>query len=73
MAWYNLLSPKSIDTAVVAGKNITDGVIAGLDKIWHTDEEKSDAREKGYELFLKYMELNQDQNSRRSVARAMRR
>ena len=69
MAWYNLLSPKSIDTAVDAGKNITDGVIAGLDKIWHTDEEKADAKQKASETILRFWEVIAQENTEQSKAR----
>ena len=69
MAWYNLLSPKSIDTAVEAGKNITDGLMAGLDKIWHTPEEQSDARQKAAETVLKFWEVIAQENTEQSKAR----
>ena len=53
---------KVVDTAA-------DGIYNGLDKIIFTDEEKSDARQKGVDTFLSFVKLAYDDNSHRSVTR----
>jgi|GEM_PF-3116174 len=68
-AWLKFLSPKTIDTAAEAGKNITDGIVSGIDKIWHTDEEKSDARQKATDTILKFWGITAQENSEQSKAR----
>ena len=69
LSWFSGLSPKSAETAVEAGKNITDGLLAGIDKIWQTDEEKSDAKQKASETILKFWELTANENTEQSRAR----
>lgn len=65
----SFLSPKSIDKAVDAGKNITDGMIAGIDKVWYTNEEKAEAKQKASETILKYWEAIAKENTEQSKAR----
>lgn len=62
-------APKAIDKALVVGEKITDGVISGLDKIWFTDEEKSEAKQKGSETLLKFWEVIAKENTEQSKAR----
>lgn len=62
-------SKKSIDTAVETGAKIADGVIAGLDKVWFTEEEKSEARQKGSDTLLKFWEVIANENTEQSKAR----
>ncbi len=48
---------------------VVDSISSGLDKLIFTDEEKSDANQKGVDLFIKYQEATQPQNvARRLVA-----
>lgn len=46
-----------------------DGLYNGIDKLFYTDEEKADARQKAGELYLKFIDKAYDQNSTRSVTR----
>lgn len=62
-------SPKSIDIAVETGAKIADGVMAGLDKMWYTKEEKAEARQKGTETLLKFWEVIANENTEQSKAR----
>ena len=50
-------------------ETIVDGAVAGLDKIFFTAEEKSDASAKVAEWYLKYLAATQPQNlARRLIA-----
>ena len=71
MSWISALfsTPKTIDTAVETGAKITSGIISGLDKIWMTTEEKSDAQQKGTETLLKFWEVIANENTEQSKAR----
>lgn len=60
---------KSIDKALDIGEKITTGVISGLDKLWYTDEEKADARQKGSDTLLKFWEVIANENTEQSKAR----
>lgn len=62
-------SKKTIDTAVETGAKVADGIMSGLDKIWFTDEEKSDARQKGSETLLKFWETIAKENTEQSKGR----
>ena len=67
MAWYNFFT--SNDKVVdMAGKTV-DGVIAGVDKLFFTDEEKSEASQKTIDTYLEFMKLATDENSVRSMTR----
>ena len=63
------VSPKSIDTAVETGAKITDGIIAGLDKIWFTQEEKAESRQKANETLLAFWKVIATENTEQSKAR----
>ena len=67
MSWFSLLgkSDKVVDT----GLDLIQGAASGIDMLFFTDEEKSIASQKGYELQLEHMKLNMEQNSLRSQAR----
>lgn len=73
MAWNFLsklfVSQKSIDTAVKTGAKVTEGIMAGLDKIWFTAEEKSDAQQKATDTLLKFWETVAKENTEQSKAR----
>lgn len=62
-------APKTIDKAVDVGDKITTGIIAGLDKIWHTEEEKSDAQQKANETLLGFWKTVANENTEQSKAR----
>lgn len=61
--------PKTADKAVDIADKMTTGFIAGIDKIWHTDEEKSDAKQKFTETYLGFWKLISTENSEQSKAR----
>lgn len=61
--------PKTADKAVDIADKITTGFISGIDKIWHTDEEKSDARQKFTETYLGFWKIISNENSEQSKAR----
>lgn len=46
-----------------------DGIYNGLDKLVYTDEEKTDAYQKGVDTFLAFVKVAYDDNSFRSVTR----
>lgn len=71
MSWLTALfsTPKTIDTAVETGAKIADGVMAGIDKVWFTPEEKADAQQKGTETLLKFWEVIANENTEQSKAR----
>lgn len=60
---------KSVDKALDIGDKITTGVISGIDKLWHTEEEKSDARQKGSDTLLKFWDVTSKENTEQSKAR----
>ena len=62
-------SKSSIDKALDTGDKITTGLISGLDKIWYTDEEKSEARQKANDTILKFWKIIGSENSAQSTAR----
>lgn len=68
-AWLSFLTPKTIETAAKAGKNITDGIVNGIDAIWLTEEEKIQYKQKGTETILKFWELTAKENTEQSKAR----
>lgn len=56
----------STDTVI---EKATDGIYNGLDKAWHTDEEKEDDKQKRIELFGKLLELSKGSSpARRLIA-----
>uniref|UniRef100_A0A6M3L083 Holin n=1 Tax=viral metagenome TaxID=1070528 RepID=A0A6M3L083_9ZZZZ len=59
----------SIDKAVEVGEKIADGVIAGLDKIWLTEEEKADNKQKATETVLAFWKVVATENTEQSKAR----
>jgi len=63
------MAPKTIDKAVDVGAKVADGIIAGLDKIWHTEEEKSDAQQKATETLLGFWKTIANENTQQSEAR----
>lgn len=69
--WFKTLfsTPDTISTAVRTGEKITDGIIAGLDKIYYTDEEKSDAQQKASETLLEYWKVISIENTEQSKGR----
>ncbi len=71
MAWYSFLtsSTKAIETTMETGEKIVDGLMSGLDKVWYTDEEKSDAKQKASETILKFWQCVANENTEQSKAR----
>ena len=60
-------SSKAMDTA----GNVVDGAIAGIDKLWFTDEEKSEASGKVLEIVLERARIAQGESSVRSMTRRL--
>ena len=60
---------KSSDKALSIVDKGTTGVIAGIDKLFFTDEEKSEASLKVTEAHLKLVEATAGENSKRSITR----
>ena len=53
-------------------ETIVNGAVAGLDKMFYTNEEKAEGMEKMREWYLRYLEATQPQNlSRRLIAVAV--
>lgn len=64
-----LATPQTIDKAVDVGVKVTDGIMSGIDKIWHTEEEKADAQQKGTETLLEFWKVIANENTEQSKAR----
>jgi len=62
-------SKKTINTAVETGAKIADGLIAGLDKICYTEEEKADASQKASKTLLDFWGIIAKENTEQSKAR----
>lgn len=60
---------KSIDKALDVGDKITTGVIAGIDKLWFTEEERVENKQKANETLLKFWEAVATENTEQSKAR----
>ena len=58
-------STKAMDTA----SSVVEGAKAGIDKLWFTDEEKSDVSNKILGIVLKRVELAVGESSTRSMTR----
>ena len=67
MNWFT-----GIKTALSAPKIVekgVDGVIAGIDKCFYTDEERAEAKQKAGETLLKFWEMTTKENTEQSIAR----
>lgn len=62
-------SKKLGDTAVEAGKNITDGIISGIDALILTEEEKIQYNQKGMGIVLEFWDKVAKENTEQSKAR----
>lgn len=76
MSFFSTISaifstPKTIDKAVEIGAKITDGIISGIDKIWYTDEERAENRQKANETLLSFWKIIANENTEQSKARRM--
>jgi len=60
---------KTAETAADTGKILVEGLVSGLDKVWYTDEEKAEARQKAADTLLKYWEAVAKENTEQSKAR----
>ena len=58
-------APKVVDTAA----NVVNSGVKGIDALFFTDEEKSDASRKLYELWLETQKIVRDENTVRSMTR----
>lgn len=52
-----------------AAEKVLDGTIAGIDKLFYTEEEKSDAKAKYLEMWLKLQEMLGEETSIRGMTR----
>ncbi len=59
-------SSKSAETVI---DTAAKGIYNGIDAMVFTEEEKSQARQKGFDSWLKFYEIAYDQNSVRSITR----
>lgn len=57
--------------AVDAAANIATDISSGVDMMFYTDEEKAQAAQKGFDSFLKLMEIEKDAASIRAVTRRL--
>jgi hypothetical protein len=62
-------SKKMGETAVEAGKNITDGIVSGIDALILTDEEKIQYNQKGLGIVLEFWDKIAKENTEQSKAR----
>ena len=71
MGWFSklFLTPKTIDTAVETGAKIATGLMEGLDEVWHTPQEKSEARQKANETLLEFWKSIAAENTEQSKGR----
>ena len=60
-------SGKAMDTA----SNVVDGAISGIDKLWFTDEEKSQASSKVLEIVLERARIAGGESTVRSMTRRL--
>ena len=63
-------------TATETAKNVVDGTIAGIDKIWYTDEEKAEnivkrieLFQQGYAIWLEAQKVLVNESTPRSITR----
>ena len=76
--WSWITGKNAIDKTLDIADKTTDGIISGFDKIFFTDEEKSDViikklelAEQASKLHIELMKATADENSIRSVTRRM--
>ena len=60
---------KTTEKALNIADTITTGIVSGFDKVWFTEEEKSEAKQKGQETLLKFWGTFASENSEQSKAR----
>ena len=66
----SLFSTKKVVDAIpeTAGK-VVDGVVSGVDKLFFTDEEKTEASQKAMESIYSFIRTTMDESSIRSITR----
>ena len=57
------------DSVGKIAEKAADGLYNGVDKLFYTEEEKADARQKAGELYMDFIKVAYDQNTTRSVTR----
>ena len=60
---------KTVETAANIAEKVTGGLIAGIDAVWYTDEEKAAAKQKAAETLLEFWKTTANENTERSKAR----
>ena len=67
MGFFSFL--KTSEKALDAGADVVKGAVSGIDKLFFTKEEKSEAALKAFELWIKTQEVIRDENTARSITR----
>lgn len=67
--WAWLTGSKQADKAMDIATKATDGLIAGLDAVWFTDEEKSMAALEITRAAIRMVETTQGESTTRSITR----
>lgn len=62
-------SAKTAENVSEMGKTLTKGVVNGIDAIFYTDEEKADAKQKGWDTLLQFWDVMSKENTEQSKAR----
>ena len=71
LGWLgNLFNAKeSTEKVLSIAEKTTSGVVAGIDALFFTDEEKSHASQKAIETYIELMKTTANENSTRSMTR----
>ncbi len=69
MAWWSLLTPKTTEKAVDTVAEAVTGVIDGMDKMFFTDEERSEASQQITQTWLKAIDATASESTSRSMTR----
>ena len=71
MAWYSFLTatPKAVGTSLEIVKKAAEGIIAGVDALVYTPEEKAKALQKATETIISLWKALASENSEQSKAR----
>lgn len=62
-------SSKAVETASEVVSKSTDGIISGIDKMFHTEEEKADAKQKWFDTWLTLQDTLAHEGTPTAIAR----
>jgi hypothetical protein len=65
--WFS--TPKTVEKGIGIIEKVTDGIVAGIDKAWYTEEEKAEASQKAVETIIEMWKTLATENSEQSKAR----